>query len=58
MNVSLAVRNPVMAQAAMWPQGDGPRHFRSATQFLASQRRSSMGAAVATKRRNGAAKQA
>jgi SAM-dependent methyltransferase len=26
--------------AAMWPQGDGPRHFRNVTQFIMGQRRS------------------
>ena len=25
--------------AAMWPNGDGPRHFRNVTQFLVGQRR-------------------
>jgi SAM-dependent methyltransferase len=25
--------------AAMWPQGDGPRHFRNVTQFIVGQRR-------------------
>jgi SAM-dependent methyltransferase len=25
--------------AAMWPQGDGPRHFRNGTQFIVGQRR-------------------
>jgi SAM-dependent methyltransferase len=28
-------------RAAMWPQGDGPRHFRNRTQFLVGQRRAS-----------------
>ena len=27
-------------RAAMWPQGDGPRHFRNVTQFIMGQRRS------------------
>lgn len=26
-------------QQAMWPEGDGPRHFRNATQFIVGQRR-------------------
>lgn len=26
-------------RAAMWPQGDGPRHFRNATHFITGQRR-------------------
>jgi len=25
--------------AAMWPHGDGPRHFRNMTQFIVGQRR-------------------
>ena len=28
------------AFAAMWPHGDGPRHFRNVTQFIVGQRRS------------------
>jgi SAM-dependent methyltransferase len=28
-------------RAAMWPQGDGPRHFRNRTQFIVGQRRAS-----------------
>ena len=27
------------ALAAMWPEGDGPRHFRNVTQFIVGQRR-------------------
>jgi hypothetical protein len=23
----------------MWPEGDGPRHFRNVTQFIVGQRR-------------------
>ena len=26
-------------KALMWPQGDGPRHFRNVTQFIVGQRR-------------------
>lgn len=29
----------VAVLAAMWPQGDGPRHFRNVTQFIVGQRR-------------------
>jgi SAM-dependent methyltransferase len=28
-------------RAIMWPQGDGPRHFRNLTQFIVGQRRAS-----------------
>jgi SAM-dependent methyltransferase len=28
-------------RATMWPQGDGPRHFRNRTQFIVGQRRAS-----------------
>jgi len=28
-------------RATMWPQGDGPRHFRNLTQFIVGQRRAS-----------------
>ena len=27
-------------RALMWPEGDGPRHFRNVTQFIVGQRRS------------------
>jgi SAM-dependent methyltransferase len=27
------------AKAAMWPHGDGPRHFRNVTQFIVGQRK-------------------